>query len=149
MTRTNRECITFCNNGVGCTMVFVFKKLAAVGKKRCDARGIRTPNLEVWNLTRYHCAMASERWLRGATWPARRRITATIAVKTYPRRDSNPNLILGRDKYYPCTMDAQHLPRVGSGVVGSLFRLVDLKKEDQTTSAGFEPTRAEPIRFRV
>ena len=25
-------------------------------------------------------------------------------------RDSNPNLILGRDKYYPCTMDAQHLP---------------------------------------
>ena len=21
-------------------------------------------------------------------------------------RDSNPNLILGRDKYYPCTMDA-------------------------------------------
>ena len=24
-------------------------------------------------------------------------------------RDSNPNLILGRDKYYPCTMDAQYL----------------------------------------
>ena len=23
-------------------------------------------------------------------------------------RDSNPNLILGRDKYYPCTMDACH-----------------------------------------
>ena len=22
-------------------------------------------------------------------------------------RDSNPNLILGRDKYYPCTMDAR------------------------------------------
>ena len=28
-------------------------------KKQCDARGIRTPNLEVWNLTRYRCAMAS------------------------------------------------------------------------------------------
>ena len=24
-------------------------------------------------------------------------------------RDSNPNLILGRDKYYPCTMDACYL----------------------------------------
>ena len=25
---------------------------------------------------------------------------------TCVHRDSNPNLILGRDKYYPCTMDA-------------------------------------------
>ena len=29
-----------------------------------DARGIRTPNLEVWNLTRYRCAMASVASLR-------------------------------------------------------------------------------------
>ena len=31
-------------------------------------------------------------------------------------RDSNPNLILGRDKYYPCTMDAKQMPPLSFGV---------------------------------
>ena len=31
-------------------------------------------------------------------------------------RDSNPNLILGRDKYYPCTMDAFELVPTAPGV---------------------------------
>ena len=30
----------------------------------------------------------------------------TIPQSNCVHRDSNPNLILGRDKYYPCTMDA-------------------------------------------
>ena len=30
----------------------------------------------------------------------------TIPHTKCVHRDSNPNLILGRDKYYPCTMDA-------------------------------------------
>ena len=30
----------------------------------------------------------------------------TIPQTNCVHRDSNPNLILGRDKYYPCTMDA-------------------------------------------
>ena len=31
----------------------------------------------------------------------------TIPQTNCVHRDSNPNLILGRDKYYPCTMDAR------------------------------------------
>ena len=42
-------------------------------KKQCDARGIRTPNLEVWNLTRYRCAMASCTHMRGLAQGAARR----------------------------------------------------------------------------
>ena len=33
----------------------------------------------------------------------------TIPHTDCVHRDSNPNLILGRDKYYPCTMDACYL----------------------------------------
>ena len=33
----------------------------------------------------------------------------TIPQTNCVHRDSNPNLILGRDKYYPCTMDACYL----------------------------------------
>ena len=36
----------------------------------------------------------------------RRAAIAPWAPWTLPPWDSNPNLILGRDKYYPCTMDA-------------------------------------------
>ena len=61
MTRTNRECITFYffKGGWGLNKNFdtAHKKIC---KKGHDARGIRTPNLEVWNLTRYRCAMASK-----------------------------------------------------------------------------------------
>ena len=34
-------------------------------------------------------------------------------------RDSNPNLILGRDKYYPCTMDACQKTRVATPAPGA------------------------------
>ena len=42
---------------------FFLRKIffARVSKKKlgCEARGIRTPNLWVWNPTRCHCAIAS------------------------------------------------------------------------------------------
>ncbi len=42
-----------------------------------------------------------------------RRLYATMynnpPMQSCVHRDSNPNLILGRDKYYPCTMDARVL----------------------------------------
>ena len=46
-------------------------------------------------------------------------------------RDSNPNLILGRDKYYPCTMDAQHLPPASLGV--GVWDVQTLKKKKNGT----------------
>ena len=54
-------------------------------------------------------------------------------------RDSNPNLILGRDKYYPCTMDARCLPTSVTQLGNSSSKK---NKKGFTTSAGFEPTRA-------
>ena len=63
-------------------------------------------------------------------------------------RDSNPNLNLGRVKYYPCTMDARRMQQLGIRLKTPTNQKKE-KKKILSTSAGFEPTRAEPTRFRV
>ena len=42
-------------------------------------------------------------------WLTKKKYFRTIPQSNCVHRESNPNLILGRDKYYPCTMDAWYL----------------------------------------
>ena len=74
------------------------------------------PNLNLGRVKYYPCTMDATKWPAracsgfqsggfGRIEQQQLNIKKKIKVSCV-HRDSNPNLILGRDKYYPCTMDA-------------------------------------------
>ena len=60
-------------------------------------------------------------------------------------RDSNPNLILGRDKYYPCTMSAQYCARESCCVLAIFFFVEYRKKKKNRKKKSVHLTRFERV----